>query len=187
MISSVTSGSTIDLAALARARFDNPSTEGTGETSGSGHAHRMHGGPPPGPPPEAIDAAAEALDMSTEDVQKALQSGTTLADLADSKGVSQDDLLKAVTDGLAAGATKHGRQLTSDQLTDFASRIISGDGPPAPPAGAGAAGGAESDRTLSSLRDLLASVGSGTSSSTTATANAQRAYAMCSGLLGTDS
>ncbi|HOT78672.1 MAG TPA: hypothetical protein PKY13_01735 [Microthrixaceae bacterium] len=189
MISSITSGaSALDLATLQRLSSTATSSTNTDETARSG---RTGGHRPPGPPPEAIESAAKALDMSESDVRDALAGGSTLEDLATSKGVSKDDLLAAVTDGLAAGAAKHGRQLSADQITEFATHLIDGTQPP-PPTG-GAAGGADSDLTASGLRGVDTGAGHtrghhgpppGTSieddnTSTTgasATAGAQRAY-----------
>lgn len=150
MISSITSGaSALDLATLQRLSSNGTSSTNTDETARSG---RTGGHRPPGPPPEAIESAAKALDMSESDVRDALAGGSTLEDLATSKGVSKDDLLAAVTDGLAAGAAKHGRQLSADQITEFATHLINGTQPP-PPTG-GAAGGADSDLTASGLRGV---------------------------------
>lgn len=150
MISSITSGaSALDLATLQRLSSARSGSTTSADESRSG---RTEGRRPPGPPPEAIEAAAKALDMSESDVQDALASGSTLQDLADSKGVSQEDLLAAVTDGLAAGAAQHGRQLSTEQLTEFATHLIDGTPPPRPTGGA--ADGAAADLTANGLRGV---------------------------------
>jgi hypothetical protein len=44
----------------------------------------------------AMDAAAKALGMTASDLRTALQSGKSLADIASSKGISQDTLVAAM-------------------------------------------------------------------------------------------
>jgi hypothetical protein len=46
--------------------------------------------------PGHVQAAAEVLGLSTDDVMEALQGGSSLADLADEQGVSRDDLVSAL-------------------------------------------------------------------------------------------
>ncbi len=50
----------------------------------------------------AMDAAAQALGMSTTDLRTALQSGQSLSSLAASKGVSQDSLISAISSAAPA-------------------------------------------------------------------------------------
>ena len=72
-----------------------------------------------------LDAAAKALGMTTADVQTQLRSGKTLADLAQSKGVSQDAVKQAIVAAQKAQvdqAQQAGR-LTADQATQIKSRI----------------------------------------------------------------
>lgn len=63
-----------------------------------------HGGPPGGGPPHVfgfgpgMDAAAEALGMSEEELRDALRDGSTLAEVAEAKGVP----VGAVVDALVA-------------------------------------------------------------------------------------
>jgi lambda repressor-like predicted transcriptional regulator len=76
------------------------------------------GGPrPPGPPPGGgpLKAAAEALDMSQDDLVAALQDGKSLADVAEDQGVALDDLTAA---------------LKADMPAELAAK-----GPPPPPGG----------------------------------------------------
>lgn len=47
-----------------------------------------------------LDKLAELLDMSTDDVQTSRQSGTSLADLLEDKGVSLDQLADQLQSGL---------------------------------------------------------------------------------------
>jgi len=49
--------------------------------------------------------AAQALGMDKHDLKKALAGGESLSDVAASKGVSQDDLLAAIKQGISASGT----------------------------------------------------------------------------------
>jgi uncharacterized protein YidB (DUF937 family) len=67
----------------------------------------------------AMSAAAQLLGMAPSDVRSALEGGQTLADLAKSKGISQDDLVKAM-----ASAIQQARPgLSTDQATQIATQI----------------------------------------------------------------
>ena len=76
----------------------------------------------------AMSAAAQLLDMAPSDVRSALEGGQSLADLAKSKGMSQDDLIKAM-----ASAIQQARPgLSTDQATQIATQIatrVPGAGP----------------------------------------------------------
>jgi uncharacterized protein YidB (DUF937 family) len=86
----------------------------TGTTATQGHHHHHHhaGG-------AAMDAAAKTLGMSTSDLMSSLQSGQSLASIAKSKGVSQDDLVKAMAAALQGADSK----LSSDQATQIATQM----------------------------------------------------------------
>jgi hypothetical protein len=47
-----------------------------------------------------LDSAAQVLGMSAQDIQSAFQSGQSLADLAQQKGISKDQLVSAVAQGI---------------------------------------------------------------------------------------
>ena len=74
---------------------------------------RPMGPPPGGGPQKTMKAVAEKLGMSTDDLKSALDSGSTMADLAKTAGVSQDDLVATIAstlpatgpDGVATDAT----------------------------------------------------------------------------------
>ena len=66
-----------------------------------------------------MDAAAKALGMSTTDLMSSLQSGQSLASIAKTKGVSQDDLVKTMATALQ-GADSN---LTADQATQLATQM----------------------------------------------------------------
>ena len=84
---------------------------GTTATQGK-HNHRHAGA-------AAMDAAAKALGMSTTDLMSSLQSGQSLTSIAKSKGVSQDDLVKAMASALQSTDSS----LTADQATQLATQM----------------------------------------------------------------
>jgi hypothetical protein len=65
-----------------------------------------------------MKAVAEQLGMSTDDLKAKLKDGATMADLAKSAGVSQDDLVATIRSTLPAqgrdGATLDTTQLATD-------------------------------------------------------------------------
>lgn len=89
---------------------------GVGGPGGTGG----HGGPPPGPPPGAasgvlsgdltttqqsmLDQLASLLDTSSDELETSLQSGTSLAQLLDDKGVSLDQLATTLQSGFLVDA-----------------------------------------------------------------------------------
>lgn len=99
---------------------------------------------PPAPPAGAVDgtatsrvpghveAAAEALGLSTDEVVEALQDGASLADLAEEQGVSRDDLVAAlVADAPADLQAMDGVEDMIGELVDTAGTA----GPVGPPPG----------------------------------------------------
>jgi lambda repressor-like predicted transcriptional regulator len=87
-------------------------TSGTTATHGH-HGHHHHAGA------ASMDAAAQALGMSATDLMSSLGNGTSLASIAKSKGVSQDDLVKAMATALQGADTN----LTADQASQLATRM----------------------------------------------------------------
>lgn len=87
-------------------------TSGTQAAGGHNHHHR-HGGA------AAMDAAASTLGMSATDLASALQSGQSLATIAKSKGVSLDDLVKAMATALEGTDSN----LSSEQATAVATQM----------------------------------------------------------------
>jgi len=75
----------------------------------------------------AMDAAAKLLGMSVSDLRSALQSGKSLADIASSKGISQDKLTAA----MAAAIQQANPSVSSEQATKVATAIATRT----PPAG----------------------------------------------------
>jgi uncharacterized protein YidB (DUF937 family) len=85
----------------------------------------------------AMDAAAKALGMSQDDLKSAFDSGETLESLAESKGISKDDLIKAMASAIKDGDSG----LTTDAATSIATRMATQGPPPPPPGGMGGPGG----------------------------------------------
>jgi hypothetical protein len=67
-------------------------------------AIQMGGGTRPPGMEKVGQAIADKLSMSVDDLRAARQSGTSLADLAASKGVSKDDLVATISDALNTNA-----------------------------------------------------------------------------------
>ena len=107
------------------------------------HPAGGHGGS--NPMKQIMSGAASLLGMSDDDLRTALQGGrTSLADLATRKGVSQDDLLAAVTTGVQDVGPPAGAG-SADAAT-VAQRIIDGEGGPPPPGGRHRGGDHDGDR-----------------------------------------
>ncbi|GEM_PF-2610425 len=101
--------------------------------------------PPPAPAasgtatsrvPGHVEAAAEVLGLSTDDVMEALADGASLADLAEEQGVSRDDLVAA----LVADAPTDLQEM--DGVEDMVSALVdqTGLGGPAGPPPGGSSG-----------------------------------------------
>ena len=90
---------------------------------------------------------AELFGLSTDEVKSKLSDGTSLDDLAEQRGVTHDDLIAAIKEGLPA-----------DQATDeVAEKIAGNEGAPPPPHGGpkGVNAGLRDDDKLSRLSTLL--------------------------------
>lgn len=96
-----------------------------------------HGGPrdgfdgrqgPPGPPPEIVSTAAEALGIAEEELQSQLQSGATLAELSESQGYDVEEL-KSV---LSSKISEKFPDATAEMLARIAEHMVSGSPPPRP-------------------------------------------------------
>lgn len=74
----------------------------------------------PGPFRAAMDAAARALGMNPQDLRTALQNGQSLADVAQSKGISQDQLVSAMSSAITGANPGVG----ADQANQIAQRIV---------------------------------------------------------------
>ena len=105
------------IATLTPPTDDADSAQGTSGTSGTqaagGHHHRHNAGA------AAMDAAASTLGMSATDLASSLQSGQSLATIAKSKGVSLDDVVKAMATALQDADSN----LSSEQATAIATQM----------------------------------------------------------------
>ncbi len=126
--SAVTSGQlTQDQATQANQRIDQwqpgqglPLGRGFGGPGGRGDR-----GPGGLGGPRELDAVAQALGMTTADLMTELQSGKTMADVAQAKGVSQDTVKQAIVNAEKAevdAAVAAGR-LTADQAAQRKAQI----------------------------------------------------------------
>ena len=70
--------------------------------AGHHHHHGRH--------KQVLDSVAKTLDMDEQDVASALESGKSLSQLASEKGVSQDDLVKSIEQGLGQAGAKIDRE-----------------------------------------------------------------------------
>jgi uncharacterized protein YidB (DUF937 family) len=93
-----------------------------GTTATGGHHHHHHHAMS-----TAMDATAQLLGTTTSDLATSLQSGQSLSQIASSKGVSQDDLVKAISTALQQADTN----LSADQASQMATALATGT----PPAG----------------------------------------------------
>jgi hypothetical protein len=87
---------------------------------------------------QAMSPVAKALGMTTDELTQSLQRGKSLSDIATAKGVSNQDLVAAIKQGLESNAPEGAPNLSSSQLDNFASRIaghrgLGGPGDPGSP------------------------------------------------------
>ncbi len=78
--------------------------------------------------PPGMDAAAKALGLTDAQLQQSLQSGSTLADLAKEKGVSEDSLVSTIAQSLQQNAPAGSSSSTTD-YTSMAQNIVDGKVP----------------------------------------------------------
>jgi hypothetical protein len=73
---------------------------------------------------QAFAPVAQLFGDTTDQLTQELQSGTTsLSDLAKAKGISQDDLINAIKEGIAQTSGNGAPNLNDTQLTNIATRI----------------------------------------------------------------
>lgn len=105
---------------------DRTSPVGTnGESSFEAAAPEGRGGP--GGKPPFLDAAAEALGLTTEELDAKLKSGQSLESIAEEQGVSTEELSAAI----AADFKTKCPGATDEEAATVASRVM--QGPAAPP------------------------------------------------------
>ena len=128
-----------------------------GSVSGSAAMLRPSGPPPAGAQQsmqKAMEGTAKLLGLSTDDLQTQLKSGKTLNDLASEKGVSHDDLIASIEQGMKAAAPQGVQAPAGFDSSRMAEDIAAGKGPGGPPPGSRGAGGGQDDK-LSSLASAL--------------------------------
>lgn len=98
-----------------------------------------HGNGQPGVRKAGMDAAAQALGLSSTDLRSALKDGQSLSALAQAKGVSTDTLAAAIS----SAVTKANPSLSSARVQQIAQRLV--EGPGAAESVSGAAGDQDHD------------------------------------------
>ena len=88
-------------------------TTGTTSTQGHHHHHGHHA------VSAAMDAAAQLLGTTSSDLETSLQGGQSLASIASSKGISQNDLVSAMATALQSANSN----LTADQANQLATTL----------------------------------------------------------------
>lgn len=75
-----------------------------------------------------LDTAAKAIGVTAEDLKASLRSGSSIADVATSKGVSVDAVIGAVVASVKAQIAAHpdgpGSKLTEDQITERVTQAV---------------------------------------------------------------
>ncbi|MCU1427609.1 MAG: hypothetical protein JWL83_1609 [Actinomycetia bacterium] len=77
-----------------------------------------------------LQAVADLLKMSTDDLLKQLQSGKSLADVAKDKGVSRDALVSAIKQDFAKNAPANAN-VDASKLDEVVNKIVDRKGGPA--------------------------------------------------------
>ena len=70
-----------------------------------------------------IAPVEKLLGMTADEIRAKLRDGTTLAKLAESKGVSRAKLLDAIKEGIIAAAKSEGVTFTAERLNEMAERM----------------------------------------------------------------
>jgi hypothetical protein len=114
----------------------SPPSQSGGSFSAFAHgAHRGSEGNGP-----SLSNTAQLLGLSSQQLQSDLQSGQTLGSLAQQQGVSSSSLLSSVEQDLQSNTPQVGSSLSSSQVQQIATNIISGK----LPSPAGSSGGLQS-------------------------------------------
>lgn len=103
---------------------------------------------------KTLDAVADKLGMSSDDLKKALAGGQSMADVAQSKGVSKDDLVSTIASTLPTT----GRDGSTIDTTQMATRIADStrQSRQAPPSSSGLGSESGSDADLGKGIETLA-------------------------------
>jgi hypothetical protein len=77
-----------------------------------------------------IAPVAKLLGLTADEIHQKLEDGTTLAKLAESKGVSRAKLLDAIKEGIKAASAAEGVTFSEERLTEMAERTADAAGRP---------------------------------------------------------
>jgi len=106
-----------------------------------------------------LEPAAKLLGLSPQELHNELRSGKTLAGLASDQGVSRDDLIAAVVQGLQSGPPGFVRNVQrAEQTIDLASiaaNLVDGKGFGGPPPPPPASGSDDVSQRLAALTNAL--------------------------------
>jgi hypothetical protein len=94
------------------------------DTSQSSYGVGQTAPPGGGPFAQGMQTLATDLGVSTSDLQTARANGQSLADFAQSKGISRDTLISAVKDSFTANAPAGATPPSDDQLTAMANQMV---------------------------------------------------------------
>jgi hypothetical protein len=89
-------------------------------TAPVGHGGMRPGGPPPGMRP-AMDALADKLGVSADELGDRLKKGESLSDIATARGISRDDAIADIQRGRLVGGRERRGQLERPDGADVAS------------------------------------------------------------------
>jgi len=105
-----------------------------------------------------LGPVAQLFGMSTSQLDQALQSGESLNDIATAKGVSQSDLINAISQGIQQSQPPGTVALSATQLTNIANRIA-GHHHHHHGGGGGGGGSSSSSSSTTSSTNSLSAVG----------------------------
>lgn len=88
-----------------------------------------------------IAPVEKLLGMSADEIRQKLDGNTTLAKLAESKGVSRAKLLDAIKEGITAASKAEGVTFSDERLNEMAANMADGTGGPGRGQGRGRHGG----------------------------------------------
>jgi lambda repressor-like predicted transcriptional regulator len=101
-------------------------------------------GTTPSPPPDFgknMQSVADLFGMSTDDLKSQLQSGKSLADIAQSKGVSRDTLVSTLEKSMQANAPANAPAGFASQLDNIVNHMVDHKGMGGPGGMGGVGGG----------------------------------------------
>ena len=107
-----------------------------------------------------LSGLAKQLGVSTSDLETARKNGQSLSDFAADKGISRDDLLAAIKADIKANKPDGAPDLSDDQLTAMASRMVDATPGRRPDAAPGQAATMPPPSVLDALQQVTTSDGS---------------------------